>query len=152
MLKIKKKAPNFKGLNQDGEEMSLSDFKGKKLALYFYPESGTPTCTVQACNIRDNYSALKKAGIAIVGVSPDTNRKQGNFTKKHELPFPIISDKEKKIIETYGVWGQKKMFGREYMGLIRTTFLIDEKGVLVHIIEKPVAKNHSQQIIDGFEN
>ncbi len=152
MPKLNKPAPDFTGLIQDGSSVSLSDYEGEKLALYFYPQSGTPTCNVQACNIRDDWSKLKKAGIKILGVSPDSVRKQGNFTKKYDLPFPILSDKEREAIEAYGVWGMKKAFGREYMGLKRTTFLIDEKGILRDVIEKVVAKEHAQQIIDGFNS
>ena len=150
-LKIGDKAPNFKGTDQNNNEISLKDFKGKKLVLYFYPKDNTPTCTVQACNIRDNYSDLQKSGISIIGISPDNEKSHQNFSNKHTLPFPIIADSDSKMINDYGVWGEKQLYGRKYMGLHRTTFLINEKGKIVHIITKPKSKEHVAEIIKAWE-
>jgi len=127
------KAPAFAGKDQDGKKIALSDYKGKKLILYFYPEADTPTCTIESCNLRDNYSVLKKNGFEVVGVSPDDEKKQKKFEVKYKLPFPLIADASHDVLEKYGVWDQKKLFGREYMGVLRTTFVIDEKGVIKKI-------------------
>lgn len=151
VLKAGKKAPQFHLPNQDGNIISLSDFKGKKLAIYFYPKDNTPTCTEQACNLRDNISKLKKAGIAIVGVSADSQKKHKNFETKFSLPFPLLADVNMKMGNDYGVWGEKTLFGRNYMGIIRTTFLIDEAGKIAHIIDKVTAKDHAQQILDTWQ-
>ncbi len=139
MITIEKgnKAPAFKGVDQDGNKIALSDFKGKKLALYFYPQDATPTCTVQACNLRDNFTSLQKEGITIIGVSPDDAASHKKFEAKQHLPFRLIADTAHSIIDAYGVWGEKQLYGRKYMGLHRTTFLIDEKGKIKHIIIKP---------------
>ena len=142
-----KKAPLFKGKDQNGKEISLTDFKGKKIVLYFYPQDDTPTCTVQACNLRDHFEILRKEGIVVIGVSPDEVAKHKKFETKHDLPFTLIADPELKIIEKYGVWGEKSMYGKKYMGLIRTTFVIDEKGVITNIIAKPKAKVHAEEIM-----
>jgi peroxiredoxin Q/BCP len=142
-----KKAPAFSGRDQDGKTWTLADFSGKKLVLYFYPQDNTPTCTEQACNLRDNYKALLKAGYAVLGVSPDAPEKHRKFIDKYKLPFPLISDPELKIIQKYGVWGEKQMFGNKYMGLIRTTFVIDEKGVIRNIIRRPKVKMHASEIM-----
>ena len=147
MLKEGKKAPAFKGKNQDGETVSLSDFKGQKVVLYFYPQDDTPTCTTQACNLRDNFGLLKNKGYTVIGVSPDEVSKHKKFEIKYDLPFTLIADPELKIIEKYGVWGEKQMYGKKYMGLIRTTFVIDENGVITKIIGKPKAKEHTQEIL-----
>ncbi len=141
------KAPSFTGIDQDGNTITLKEFTGKKLALYFYPADNTPSCTVQACNLRDNIAALKKAGIAVVGVSPDSSRKHRNFIDKFSLPFPLIADEDTKIAKAYGVWGPKQFMGRHYVGLIRTTFLIDEKGKIQAIINKPKTKDHAAEIL-----
>lgn len=146
-LKAGDKAPNFEALNQNGETISLADYKGKKLVLFFYPKDNTPTCTVEACNLRDNEAILQKAGYEIVGVSPDTEKKHQNFIKKFDLTYPLIADTDRKVIEAYGVWGPKKFMGREYDGLHRTTFLIDEKGKIERVIEKVKSKEHSTQIL-----
>ncbi len=146
-----KKAPAFSGLNQDGKKVSLSQFAGKKLVLYFYPKDMTPTCTVQACNLRDNYKDLKKAGFEILGVSPDSERRHQKFSQKNELPFDLIADTERKIIDKYDVWGEKQLYGRKYMGLFRTTFLIDEKGIIRKIFDKPKSKQHSTEIINAWK-
>src|SRR3984885_13548108 len=130
------KAPNFKSTDQNGKPLSLADFKGNKVALYFYPEDDTPTCTIEACNLRDNYSLLKNKGITVLGVSPDDEKKHKKFEQKFELPFTLVADPNKKIIDKYGVWGEKNLYGRNYMGLHRTTFLIDEKGIIRKIFRK----------------
>lgn len=136
-----KKAPVFKGVDQNGNKVSLNDFKGQKIVLYFYPHDNTPTCTDQACNLRDNYLLLKKHGIQVIGVSSDDVKSHKKFETKYQLPFPLIADEKLKIHEQYGVWQLKKFMGREFMGTIRTTFLIDEKGKVRKIIRKPVSKN-----------
>ena len=120
------------------------------MAIYFYPKDNTPTCTEEACNLRDNFSKLKKKGVIILGVSADSAKKHKNFEKKYSLPFPLLADVDQKMINDYGVWGPKKLFGRDYMGILRTTFLIDEKGKIAHIISKVEAKDHAQQIIDAW--
>jgi len=146
-LKEGDKAPAFIGLDQDGNKISLADYKGKKLVVYFYPEDDTPTCTVQACNLRDNYSLLKKEGFEIIGISPDNVKKHKKFETKYTLPFTLIADEGNKIIDMYGVWGEKQMFGHKYMGVFRTTFLVDEKGKIRKIIKRPKNKNHAEEII-----
>ncbi len=150
-LQIGSKAPAFKGLDQNGKSVSLADYKGKKIVLYFYPQDDTPTCTVQACNLRDHFGLLKNAGLEVIGVSPDEVAKHKKFENKHELPFTLISDPALKIIEKYGVWGEKSMYGKKYMGLIRTTFLINEKGIIHAIIEKPKAKEHAAEILEAWK-
>ena len=147
MVEAGQKAPSFKGKNQSGESVSLKDYLGKKLAIFFYPEDNTPTCTEQACNLRDNYALLKKEGIEVVGISPDDVKSHEQFIGKFELPYTLVADPQKKIIEAYGVWGEKNMYGRKYMGLIRTTFLVDEKGVIKHIFKKPRVRQHAEEII-----
>jgi peroxiredoxin Q/BCP len=139
-------APDFKAKDQNGNIVSLSDFRGKKVVLYFYPEDDTPTCTIEACNLRDNYSVLQKNGLVILGVSPDDEKKHKKFEQKYKLPFTLLADPGKKIIEKYGVWGEKNLYGRKYLGLHRTTFLIDEKGVIQKIFKKPKSKIHSEEI------
>ena len=145
------KAPAFRSKDQNGKPVSLSDYKGKKVALYFYPEDDTPTCTVEACNLRDNYSLLKKEGIVVLGVSPDDEKKHKKFEQKFNLPFTLIADSDKKIIDKYGVWGEKNLYGRKYMGLHRTTFLIDEKGIIKKIFKKPKSKMHSEEILKAWQ-
>jgi peroxiredoxin Q/BCP len=147
MLEPGQKAPSFKGKNQKGDSVSLKDYLGKKVAIFFYPEDDTPTCTEQACNLRDNYALLRKEGIEVVGISPDDVKSHEQFIGKFELPYTLVADPQKKIIETYGVWGEKNMYGRKYMGLIRTTFLVDEKGVIKHIFKKPRVRQHAEEII-----
>jgi len=145
-----KKAPAFKGKDQNGKPVSLAEFKGKKVVLYFYPEDDTPTCTVQACNLRDNFGLLKKNGFSVLGVSPDEEKKHKKFEAKYDLPFTLIADADHKIIDSYGVWGEKQMYGRTYMGLHRTTFLIDEKGVIRKIFLKPKSKQHTEEILKAW--
>ena len=145
-----KKAPAFTGKDQNGKPVSLAGYRGKKVVLYFYPEDDTPTCTVQACNLRDNFGLLKKQGFIIVGVSPDEEKKHKKFEAKYDLPFTLIADAGHKIIDKYGVWGEKQLYGRTYMGLHRTTFLIDEKGIIRKIILKPKSKQHSEEIINAW--
>ncbi|MFT4154819.1 thioredoxin-dependent thiol peroxidase [Parafilimonas sp.] len=141
------KAPAFKGKDQNGGAVSLSDYKGKKLVLYFYPEDDTPTCTVQACNLRDNYALLKKEGFEVVGVSPNDVESHKKFEEKFSLPFTLIADPGHKIIDAYGVWGEKQLYGRKFMGLHRTTFLIDEKGIIQKVYLKPRNKQHAEDIV-----
>ena len=144
------KAPAFKGKDQNGKIVSLADYKGKKIVLYFYPEDDTPTCTVQACNLRDNFGLLKKNGFIVLGVSPDEEKKHKKFEAKYDLPFTLIADADHTIIDKYGVWGEKQMYGRTYMGLHRTTFLIDEKGVIRKIFLKPKSKQHTEEILKAW--
>jgi len=145
------KAPDFKSKDQNGKPVALSDLKGKKVALYFYPEDDTPTCTIEACNLRDNYALLKKNGITVLGVSPDDEKKHKKFEKKYDLPFTLVADPDKKVIDKYGVWGEKNLYGRKYMGLHRTTFLIDEKGIIKKIFKKPRSKMHSEEILKAWQ-
>lgn len=147
-LKEGDKAPAFTARDQDGQKVSLADHKGKKTVLYFYPEDDTPTCTIQACNLRDNYALLKKEGFVVLGVSPDEEKKHKKFEARYGLPFTLLSDPEHKIIDKYGVWGEKQLYGRKYMGLHRTTFLIDEKGVIRKIFLKPKNKAHAEEIVE----
>ena len=145
------KAPLFNGLDQNGKPVSLADFKGEKVALYFYPEDDTPTCTVQACNLRDNFGLLKQQGFTVLGISPDEIKKHKKFETKYQLPFTIIADTAHSIIDKYGVWGEKQMYGRTYMGLHRTTFLIDGNGFIRKIFLKPKSKQHSEEIIKAWD-
>ncbi len=140
-------APDFSGKNQFGKEISLADFIGKKLVLYFYPKDNTPGCTAEACNLNDNYEAFLAKGYEVVGVSPDSQKSHQNFAEKYGLRFNLISDPDKSILENYGVWGEKKMYGKAYMGVLRTTFIINEKGLIEKIIEKVDTKNHTDQIL-----
>jgi thioredoxin-dependent peroxiredoxin len=146
-LKEGDKAPAFNGIDQNGKKISLASLKGEKVALYFYPEDDTPTCTIQACNLRDNYSLLKKHGIEVIGVSPDDANKHKKFEAKFSLPFTLIADTSHAILEKYGVWDQKQMFGHKYMGVLRTTFLIDEKGIIRKIFLRPKNKAHAEEIV-----
>jgi thioredoxin-dependent peroxiredoxin len=148
-LQVGQKAPAFTGVDQDGKKVSLSELKGSKLVLYFYPEDDTPTCTIQACNLRDNYSLLKKNGFRVIGVSPDAEDKHRKFREKYDLPFTLLADPQHKIIEKYGVWGEKNLYGRKYMGIHRTTFVIDENGVIQKIFLRPKNKAHAEEIVKG---
>lgn len=151
-LKPGSKAPEFTVNNQDGNAVSLQQFAGKKVALFFYPQDNTPTCTEEACNLRDHYAALKKKGLVVLGISPDSEKKHRNFIAKHSLPFTLLTDPDHTVHELYGTWGEKQMFGRKYMGTLRTTFLIDEKGKIQAIIDKVVAKDHAAQILELLNN
>jgi len=151
-LTIGQKAPAFTGKDQNGKAISLKDYLGKKVVIYFYPQDDTPTCTVQACNLRDNYALLKKEGFTIIGISPDAEAKHKKFETKYNLPFTLIADDKLKIIEKYNVWGEKKLYGRAYMGLHRTTFLLDEKGIIKHLFLKPKSKQHAEEIIEAWRN
>lgn len=147
-LEIGDKAPAIKSTDQHGKEVKLSDFKGKKVILYFYPKDNTPGCTTEACNLRDNYQSLVKDGFEVIGVSIDSEQSHQKFIAKYELPFILLADSDKKIVEDYGVWVEKNMYGKKYMGTARTTFIIDEKGIIQQIIKKVDNKNASQQIRD----
>ena len=146
-LKEGSKAPLIDGIDQNGKQVKLTDFFGKKVVLYFYPKDNTPGCTRESCNLRDNYDLLLKKGFAIIGVSADSEKSHKGFAEKYSLPFPLIADTSKKILNDYGVWGEKKLYGKTYMGILRTTFVIDEKGTIEKIITDVNTKNHTDQII-----
>ncbi len=146
-LKSGDKAPGFKGIDQDGNPISLESFKGQKLVLYFYPKDNTPGCTSQACNLRDNYDLLLREGYKVVGVSADSEASHKKFIEKHQLPFPLIADTDKTILKAYDVWGPKKFMGREFLGINRTTFVIGEDGTIEEVIEKVKTKDHTAQIV-----
>jgi thioredoxin-dependent peroxiredoxin len=152
MIQLKEgmKAPDFEGVDQTGKVISLSDFKGKKVVLYFYPKDDTTACTAEACNLRDNWDSLLKKGFIVIGVSPDTEKSHKKFADKYSLPFPLIADLSKKIVNDYGVWGEKKMYGRSYMGVLRTTFIIDGKGIIEKIIDKVDTGGHTKQIFGMY--
>ncbi len=146
-LQVGDVAPAFTSKDQHGNPVSLSDFKGKKVILYFYPKDDTPGCTKEACNFRDNHADLKKKGYEVLGVSVDSAKKHQKFIDKYELPFTLVSDEEKQVVEAYGVWGKKKFMGREYMGTNRVTFVINEKGIIENIIDKVDNENATSQIL-----
>ncbi len=150
-LKVGDKAPDFEGVNQNGENISLKDFAGKRLILYFYPKDNTPGCTAESCNLSDNYESWLDKGFEVVGVSPDSQKSHQKFAEKFGFRFNLIADTEKEILEAYGAWGLKKMYGKEYMGVLRTTFVIDEKGVIVEIFEKVKTKDHTNQIVEALK-
>lgn len=152
-MQIGDKAPEVLGKDQDGKEVKLSDFKGKKLVLYFYPKDSTPGCTAEACNLRDNYELMLKRGYAVVGVSVQDEKSHKKFIEKYDLPFPLIVDVEKTLNETFGVYGEKKMYGRTYMGTFRTTFIIDETGVIEDVFtpKQIKVKEHAEQILAKAE-
>jgi thioredoxin-dependent peroxiredoxin len=151
-LKVGDKAPDFSGINQDGRRISLSDFSGKKLIFYFYPKDNTPGCTAEACNLNDNYNSWLGRGFEVVGVSPDSVESHRKFREKFGLKFDLIADTDKKIIQAYNTWGEKSMYGKKYMGVLRTTFLIDEKGIIQEVFEKVETKDHTKQILNKFKN
>jgi len=151
-LKEGDKAPEFKAKDQNGNDISLSDFKGKKLILYFYPKDDTPGCTAEACNLRDNYEILMKKGFAILGVSADNEKSHLKFIKKFELPFPLVADTDQSVANAFGTWGLKKFMGREYMGMHRYTFVINEEGLILKIFTKVETAHHTQQILAAVEN
>lgn len=147
-LKIGEKAPDFNALDQDGNNIKLSDFSGKKIVLFFYPKASTPGCTAEACNLSDNYEHFKSKGYEIIGVSADSQKRQANFKNKYNFPYPLIADEDKTVINAYDVWGPKKFMGKEYDGIHRTTFIIDEDGNLEDIITKVKTKEHTAQILN----
>ncbi len=148
-MNVGDKAPETLGINEKGEEIRLSDYKGKKLVLYFYPKDSTSGCTAEACNLRDNYDALRQAGYEVVGVSVDSEKSHQKFIEKNSLPFHLIADTNKKLVEQFGVWGEKSMYGRKYMGTFRTTFIINEEGIVERIIgpKEIKTKDHAAQIL-----
>lgn len=147
-LKEGDKVPNFTVNDQDGNSISLSDYKGKKLIVFFYPKANTPGCTAEACNLRDNYKELQDEGYELLGVSADTERKQKNFQEKFDFPFPLLADTEKEVINAFGVWGEKKFMGRIYDGIHRKTFVVNEKGIVSRVIDKVKTKDHAAQLLD----
>lgn len=148
-MKVGDKAPEILGIDENGNEIRLSNYKGQKVVLYFYPKDSTPGCTTEACNLRDNYEKLRKDNYAVIGVSVDNESSHRNFIEKNNLPFPLIADTDKKLVELFGVWGEKQMYGRSYMGTFRTTFIIDEQGIVSQIISpKEInVKEHAKQIL-----
>lgn len=153
MIQLKEgmKAPSFEGIDQNGKTIRLKDFSGKKVVLYFYPKDNTSGCTAEACNLRDNHDIMLKKGFAVVGVSMDSEKSHKGFASKYSLPFPLIADTSGKIVNDYGVYREKKMYGKSYMGIVRTTFLIDEKGIIEKIISKVETNNHSEQIFKMYQ-
>ncbi|NAS13496.1 thioredoxin-dependent thiol peroxidase [Poritiphilus flavus] len=147
-LKIGDKVPEFSAKDQDGNDINLSDYLGKKWIVFFYPAANTPTCTTEACNLRDHYGELQAEGYQLLGVSADSQKKQSNFKKKFELPFPLLADTEHEVINAFGVWGPKKFMGREFDGIHRKTFVMDEQGVVAKVIDKVKAKEHAAQILE----
>ena len=148
MLKVGDKVPDFKGVDQDGNAISYQDFVGKKLVVFFYPKASTPGCTAEACDLRDNENALKAQGYHLIGVSADSVKRQKNFAEKNSLPFPLIADENHDVLNAFGVWGPKKFMGREFDGIHRTTFIIDENGIITDVIEKVKTKEHAKQILE----
>jgi peroxiredoxin Q/BCP len=147
-LKVGDKAANFEAKDQDGNLIKLSDYKGKKLVVFFYPKANTPGCTLEACSLSDNYKELQKQGYEILGVSADTEKKQSNFRNKFGFPYPLLADVDKEVIDSFGVWGSKKFMGRTYDGIHRITFVIDAEGIISHVIDKVKTKNHAAQILE----
>jgi peroxiredoxin Q/BCP len=150
MLQEGTMAPDFTLSTDGGGEVTLSDYRGKKVVLYFYPKDDTPGCTTEACNFRDDYSQLLAAGAVVLGVSPDTVQSHDKFKLKYQLPFALLSDPDHQVAETYGAWGEKKMYGRTYMGIIRSTFIIDEEGRIAKVFPRVKPKNHSQQVLEAL--
>ncbi len=148
MLEVGDIVPEFTGIDQDGNKIALSDYKGKKLVVFFYPKASTPGCTMEVCNLRDHYKELQDAGYHLLGVSADSEKRQANFKNKYKLPFPLVADTDRTILNTFGVWGPKKFMGKSYDGIHRTTFIIDENGMVSRVIPKVNTKNHAQQILD----
>lgn len=148
-LKIGDKAPNFKSIDQDGNTISLADYKGKKLVLFFYPKASTPGCIMEACNLRDNYERFQSLGYEILGVSADSEKRQSNFKNKYNFPYPLLADEDKTVINAFEVWGPKKFMGRTYDGIHRTTFVIDENGIIEQVITKVKTKVHTEQLLNS---
>jgi peroxiredoxin Q/BCP len=151
-LNVGDQAPEFTSIDQNGETVSLKEFAGKRVVIYFYPKDNTPGCTAQACNIRDNYEAIQKEGIVILGVSADTEKKHQSFIEKFDLPFSLLADTEKELLNLYGVWGEKKFMGKIYDGIHRTTFILDEDHKILAIIEKPKTKDHTREILEVYNS
>lgn len=149
MINIGDQLPDFVAKNQDGVEVKASSFLGEKLVIFFYPQASTPTCTVEACNFRDGYAELRAAGYQILGISADGEKKQKNFHTKHGFPFDLIADENKELVELFGVWKEKKNFGKTYMGIVRTTFVFDEQGICIRVIDKVKSKEATAQILEG---
>lgn len=148
LLKIGQAAPDFSSIDQEGNPVSIKQFKGKKIILYFYPKDDTPGCTSEACNLRDNYQELRDMGFVVIGISPDTEKSHQKFSTKYNLPFHLVPDPDKTIIKSYGAWGEKKMYGKAYQGVLRTTYVISEKGIIEAVIEKVIVKDHTKQIME----
>lgn len=148
-LKIGDKVPEFTSYDQDGNQVSLSDYSGKKLIVFFYPKANTPTCTVEACNLRDNYKMLQDKGYELLGVSADSQKRQANFKKKFDFPYPLLADEDHTLLNIFGVWGEKKFMGRTFDGIHRKTFVIDGKGLITKVIDKVKAKDHAAQILES---
>ncbi|HIB48065.1 MAG TPA: thioredoxin-dependent thiol peroxidase [Flavobacteriaceae bacterium] len=148
-LKVGEKVPNFTVNDETGTPRSLSDYKGKKLVVFFYPKANTPGCTAEACDLRDHYKELQDAGYELLGVSADSERKQANFKNKYDFPFPLLADEDKEVINAFGVWGPKKFMGREYDGIHRKTFIVDENGIVSRVIDKVKTKDHAAQILEA---
>ncbi len=153
MIQVGDIAPNLLGKNEKGEDINLNDYKGKKVVLYFYPKDSTPGCTTQACNLRDNYEELRKQGYEVIGASIDNEKSHQRFIEKNSIPFPLIADADKKLVEAYGVYGEKKNYGRTYMGTFRTTFIINEEGIVERIIDSKAVKTkiHAEQILNTIK-
>jgi peroxiredoxin Q/BCP len=147
-LKAGDKAPNFSAKDEQGNTVSLSDYSGKKLVVFFYPKANTPTCTTEACNLRDHYKDLKNKGYEILGVSADSQKKQSNFKEKYDFPYPLLADEDKEVIKAFDVWGEKKFMGRTFDGIHRVTFVIDEQGIIEKVIDNVKAKIHTEQILE----
>ncbi len=150
-LLVGDKAPDFKGIDQNGKSIAMSDFTGKRLILYFYPKDSTPGCTDEACSLRDGWAELRAQGFEVLGVSADSEASHLRFIEKHSLPFNLIADTDKSILEAYGAWGEKSMYGKKYMGVIRKTFVIDGNGTIEQVFEKVKVKTHAQQILDAYK-
>ena len=149
-LKVGNKVPNFKVNNQDGIPVSLRDFKGKKLVVFFYPKANTPGCTAEACNLRDSYKELQNKGFELLGVSGDSEKQQTNFKNKYSFPFQLLADKDKVVINSFGVWGEKKFMGRVYDGIHRKTFVVNEDGIVERVIDKVKTKDHASQLLEDY--
>lgn len=147
ILEVGEKAPTFEGVNQNNEKISSDDYSGSKWVIYFYPKDNTPGCTAQACSLRDGYDALRNKGIKVLGVSADGVKSHDKFVTKYDLPFALLADENKSVINKFGVWGPKKFMGREYEGIHRVSFLIDESGIITHVVQKPKTKDHANEIL-----
>ena len=148
MLQKGDKVPDFQSTTQEGKPLNFSDYRGEKVIFFFYPKASTPTCTIEACNLNNHYDKLQKAGFKIVGVSADSVKRQSNFAKKHGFQYPLLADTEKEVIQIFGVWGEKKFMGRTYQGVHRITFVVNQQGIVEHVIQKVKAKSHAKQILE----